>query len=211
MTCLMTFRITSVMTFPWRAVVVSAGSCRALLGWTGEGARPHTGLDGCGYSSGSSASFTTSTTRLRMLKTNFCLSPGWKVTRMGVRSQSGGGHSESGSSARGGFAYFFFQDGLAASYLGHYRVEFLAVFGDAAVGDVVAIPARRRIEGIELGQVELGDSSGEAVDQQPAAALPLPARGAGILGGQRIVHAKSAPDHKQAVGQLMRSFRWCIP
>ncbi len=132
---------------------------------------------------------------------------------MGVRSQTGGGHSESGSSARGGFACFFFQDRLAASYLGDDRVEFLAVFGDAAVGDVVAIPAGRRIEGIELGQVELGDSSGEAVDQQPATALPLPARGVGAgigisvggLGGQRIVHAKSAPDHKQAVGQFMRS------
>src|SRR5208337_5590359 len=106
-----------------------------------------------------------------------------------------------------GLACIFFQDRLPSSYLSDDCVEFLAVFGDAAIGDVVAIPARRRIEGIELGQIELGDTSSEAVDEQPATALPLPARGVGTFSGQRIVHPKSAPDHKQAVGQLMRSSR----
>src|SRR5208282_3863681 len=100
----------------------------------------------------------------------------------------------------GGFTCVFFQDRLPASDVSDDGVKFLAVLGDAAVSDVVAIPARRRIEGIELGQVQLRNTSSEAVDQQPATALPLPARGAGRFRGQRIVDAKSAPDHEQAVG-----------
>src|SRR5208283_982599 len=107
------------------------------------------------------------------------------------------------------FASVFFQDRLATSHLGDDRVELLAVFGDAAVSDVVAIPARGRIEGIELRQVELGNASGDAVNQQPTAALPLPARGVGAgigrLSGQRIVHPKRAPHHKQAIRQLVWS------
>ncbi len=61
---------------------------------------------------------------------------------------------------------------------------------------------------IELRQVGLRDVSGEAVDEQQAATLPLPARGVrarvGVFGGHCIVYAKRPPDHKQAVGQLMR-------
>src|SRR5208282_646893 len=125
---------------------------------------------------------------------------------MGVRSQTGGGHSQSGSSAPAGSPASFFRMGLRRPYLGDDRVESLSVFGDATIGDVVAIPTRGRIEGIKLGQVEWRHSSGEAVDKQPASALPLPARGVRIcaFGGQRIVHAKGAADNEQAVGQLMR-------
>ena len=32
------------------------------------------------------------------------------------------------------------QDGLAAADLGYYGVEFLAVFGDATVGSIIAVP-----------------------------------------------------------------------
>ncbi len=79
--------------------------------------------------------------------------------------------------ARSRFARFFLQDRLAASDLGDNGVELLAIFRDAAVSDVVAIPAGGRIEGIEFGQVDLRNASGQAVDEQPAPTLPLPARG----------------------------------
>jgi hypothetical protein len=78
------------------------------------------------------------------------------------------------------FAAVFFQNWLAASYLVCDRVELLGVFRYPAVGDGVPIPAGRRIAGIELGQVELGDVSREAVDEQPASAPALPARGVGV-------------------------------
>jgi hypothetical protein len=124
---------------------------------------------------------------------------------MGARCQTGGRAFGVGIIVSAGFACIFFQDRLAASHLGDHCVQFLAVFGDSAVSNVVAIPTGGRIERIELGQIELGDSSGEAVDQQPASALPLPARGVGGLRGQSIVYAKDAADYEQAIGQLMRS------
>jgi hypothetical protein len=37
--------------------------------------------------------------------------------------------------------------------LGYYRVDLLAVFGDAAVGGVVAVPTGGGVEGVELGEI----------------------------------------------------------
>ena len=48
------------------------------------------------------------------------------------------------------FANIFFQHRLAASDLGDDRIKLLAVFGDAAIRDVISIPTGCRIEGIKL-------------------------------------------------------------
>ena len=94
------------------------------------------------------------------------------------------------------FTRIFFQDQLAAADLCHHRIQFFAVIRNTTIGDVVAIPAGCRVKRIELGQIQLRDASGQAIDQQPASPLPLPARTAriGISAGafplQGIIYAK---------------------
>jgi hypothetical protein len=56
------------------------------------------------------------------------------------------------------------QNRLPSSQLRHHGKEFLSVVGDPAVGDVIAVPATRRIEGVKLGQGDLGDAAGHAID-----------------------------------------------
>src|SRR5208282_3069790 len=69
------------------------------------------------------------------------------------------------------------QHRLAAADLRHYGVRRSAVVGDSAVGHVVAIPAGGGIEHVELRQTNRRNPARGAVDEQPASALPLPARG----------------------------------
>ena len=110
----------------------------------------------------------------------------------------GGGIFRDGLTLQG-----LFQDWLPAADLGYYGVEFFAVFGDAAVGGVIAVPAYGRVEGVELGEIDGGDAGGGAVDQEPAAALPLPVRRLGGLLGKAVVDAENAPDYEEAVGNFV--------
>lgn len=52
----------------------------------------------------------------------------------------------------------------------------------------VALPTGRRIIGIEFGQADRGNVTGQAVNHQPSAALPHPTRRRSSLAGQAIVH-----------------------
>src|ERR1022692_195048 len=52
-------------------------------------------------------------------------------------------------------------------------IEFLAVFGAAAIGSVVAVPTGGGVDGVEVGKVDGSDVAGGAVDQEPSAALPV--------------------------------------
>jgi len=54
---------------------------------------------------------------------------------------------------------------------------------------------------VEFPEVDGGDSSGEAIYEQPAAARPLPSR-SGIV-GEAVVHAKHTADCKQPFGDLV--------
>jgi hypothetical protein len=56
------------------------------------------------------------------------------------------------------------QNWLATADLRYHRVEFLAVFRDAAIGGVVAIPTGGGVESIELGEMDGGNVTGDAVD-----------------------------------------------
>jgi hypothetical protein len=53
--------------------------------------------------------------------------------------------------------------------------RFLAVVGQAAEGDVVAVPSRVEVEGVEVGQVDGENTSCDTVQQESSAGLPAPA------------------------------------
>jgi hypothetical protein len=53
--------------------------------------------------------------------------------------------------------------------------RFLAVVGQAAEGDVVAVPSRVGVEGVEVGQVDGENTSCDTVHQESSAGLPAPA------------------------------------
>jgi hypothetical protein len=53
--------------------------------------------------------------------------------------------------------------------------RFLAVVGEAAEGDVVAVPSRVGIEGVEVGQVDGENTNCDTVHQESSAGLPAPA------------------------------------
>lgn len=132
--------------------------------------------------------FTRSAACPRMVYVSFwCLSAS-KVTRAGRRYQAGAGHSESGISCSPVSPRGFFSTGLRRPTLKDDGKKFLAIIGDAAIGDVVALPTGRRIIGIEFGQADRGNVTGQAVNHQPSAALPHPTRRRSSLAGQAIVH-----------------------
>jgi hypothetical protein len=90
----------------------------------------------------------------------------------------------------------------ARSELGHYGDE--TAFGgggDSAVGGVIAEPDGIGDGGVEVGEVERGDVSGGAVDEEPRAGLPDPV-GDGV-GGESVVEAKGPADSKAAVGDVV--------
>jgi hypothetical protein len=92
-------------------------------------------------------------------------------------------------------------DGLAGAELGDDGDE--AAFGgggNAAVGPVVAEPDDGRDLGIVVGEVEGGDVGGDAVDEEPGAGLPGPAR---RFGGEGVVDAEGAADDEGAVGDVV--------
>src|SRR5258706_11193304 len=78
----------------------------------------------------------------------------------------------------------------------------IAIVGDAAVGNVIAIPTRRRIVGIEVGQTDLADVPSRTVYQEPTATLPLPVRCC-LFVLQRVVDAIRAANCEHPVGHVM--------
>jgi hypothetical protein len=60
----------------------------------------------------------------------------------------------------------FLENRLAAADLSDDGEEFLAVFGDAAIGSVVAVPTGDGVEGVKLGKIDGRNVAGDAVDKQ---------------------------------------------
>jgi len=92
--------------------------------------------------------------------------------------------------------------GATCSELGDYGDE--TAFGgggDSAVGGVVAEPDGIGDGGVEVGQVECGDVTGDAVDEEPGTGLPDPV-GDGV-GGERVVEAEGAADGEAAVSDVV--------
>ncbi len=69
---------------------------------------------------------------------------------------------------------------------------------------VVAKPTSRRTIRIELGQRNLEYFASPAINQQPSASFPSPAR---ILVGQGVIQAEDALYNERVVGHLMRQAR----
>lgn len=102
----------------------------------------------------------------------------------------------------GPVADLLLNDGTVGSKLGDDGVE--AAFGGgggAAVGGVVAEPDGIGDGGVEVGEVEGGDVSGDAVDEEPGAGLPDPVCGG--VGGQGIVEAEGAANGEGAIGDFV--------
>jgi len=89
-----------------------------------------------------------------------------------------------------------FQNWLAAADLGNDGVEFFAVVRETAVCRIVAVPTGGRIESVELGKVDRRDVAGDAVDEQPSSALPLPVRRRVRLLGKTVIEAEGAADNE---------------
>ena len=83
----------------------------------------------------------------------------------------------------------FFKTGLRRLNCATMAKVFLPSSDDSAIGNVIPIPARRGIEGIELRQIDRRNAPGHTIDQHPSSALPLPSR-RGIF-GQTVVHAEA--------------------
>lgn len=96
------------------------------------------------------------------------------------------------------------QHRLASADLRNDGIDFLAIFGDAAVGRIVAIPTGCGVECVELGKVDGRNVSSDAVDEKPSTALPLPVRRGGGFLGKAVIHAEGTPDDEQPVGHIVR-------
>jgi hypothetical protein len=103
----------------------------------------------------------------------------------------------------------FLQHRLFAVQLGYDRERLLPIVGNATVGNLIAMPARRRIHRVKLRQVYRRDASRQPVDHQPAAALPLPLR-CRIL-RESIIYPKYAAHYKQSFRNLVRRSQHVLP
>ena len=99
----------------------------------------------------------------------------------------------------------FLQNRLPSAQLRHHGKKLLPIVGDATIGNVVTVPAASRIEGIKLGQGDLADAAGHAIDQQPSTTLPHPTRSQGRFGRECVIEAKYAAHHEQTIGDIMRN------
>src|SRR5215471_15888934 len=63
------------------------------------------------------------------------------------------------------FSHRLLQDRLATAKLRHHGEQLLTIISHATISNVIAIPTRRGIESVELGQGDLGDASSCAIDQ----------------------------------------------
>jgi len=64
------------------------------------------------------------------------------------------------------------QNRLASIDLCDYGIDFLAVFRDAAIGGIIAVPTGGGVDGVELGKIDWGNVAGDAVDEKSSATLP---------------------------------------
>jgi hypothetical protein len=99
-------------------------------------------------------------------------------------------------------AYLLLDDGAARAKLGDDGEE--AAFGGcrgAAVGGVVAEPDGVGDLGVEVGQVQCSDAAGGAIDEQPGAGLPAPARAR--FAGKLVIQAHRTANRKAAVGDVV--------
>ena len=121
---------------------------------------------------------------------------------MGSRCQTAGLQTGEAGAGWGHLPICFWHHGAARSKLRDDGEESTpGGLGGAAVGRVVAEPDRVGDLGVEVRQVQRGDAAGGAIDQQPGAGLPAPARGR--VAGQRVVEAQRAADGEAAVGDVV--------
>ena len=91
------------------------------------------------------------------------------------------------------------QHRFASADLRYDGKNFLAVFGDSAIGCVIAIPAGGGVDGIKLRKVDRRNMPVDAVDKQPPPALPLPMGRRSRFLRQAVVDAKASVYHKHAI------------
>ena len=113
-----------------------------------------------------------------MANVSLAIPAGSKLTRAGLRCQIGAGQAESGAASSGtpSLDMRFLQHRLPAAELRDDRIGFLAIVGHSTVGDVVAVPTGSGVISVEVRKIDRGYTARQAIDQQPASALPLPAR-----------------------------------
>ena len=61
---------------------------------------------------------------------------------------------------------------LAAPELRDDGIEFFAIFGNATIGGIIAVPTGGGVDGVELGKIDWGNVAGDAVDEKSSATLP---------------------------------------
>jgi len=81
--------------------------------------------------------------------------------------------------------------------------RFLAVVGEAAEGDVVAVPSRVGVEGVEVGQVDGENTSCDTVHLESSAGLPAPAGDEVNSRGGMVLQAKGTAECEETIGDVV--------
>lgn len=95
----------------------------------------------------------------------------------------------------------FSQDRFSSAQLRYSRECLLPIVCDTAIRNVIPIPTRGRIYGIEICQVDRRNAAGRAVHEKPSTALPLPSR-SGVV-RQAVIHAERSSYHKYALRDVV--------
>src|SRR5207245_5548700 len=99
---------------------------------------------------------------------------------------------------------WFFQNRFAPAELGDNGIEFPAIVRHSAIGYVIPIPTRGRVQGIEIGQVDWGDAARNSIHQQPSTSLPVPTWGRARLFRQVVVKSEGATHRQKPIGYVVR-------